>query len=70
MKFNGERKMTKKDRIAVALTVPLIILSVFSLFAAMITSNHTDLAMVLIFLVPAVVYWGYRFIKGDISFMK
>mgnify|MGYP004032573543 CR=1 FL=1 len=63
MKFNGERKMTKKDRIAVALTVPLIILSVFSLI-----DGHTDEA--LIFLAAPVVYWGYRFIKGDISFMK
>ena len=55
--------MTKKDRIAIVLTIPCLIGSILSLI-----DGYTEDAAV--FLAPVVVYWGYRFIKGDISFMK
>jgi len=55
--------MTKKDRIAIVLTVPIILVALI----ALISSSAEEAG---IFLAPVVVYWGYRFIKNDISFMK
>jgi hypothetical protein len=58
--------MTKKDRIALVLTAPFLIASILFL----IQGGSSMFANVAISLAPVVVYWGYRFIKGDISFMK
>ena len=56
--------MTKKDRIAISITVAWFFLgSVIS-----IHENDWGPFFQLGFLV--VIYWGYRFIKNDISFMR
>ena len=57
--------MTKKDRIALVLTAPFLIASILFLI-----QGSSIVANVAVSLAPVVVYWGYRFIKGDISFMK
>ncbi len=58
--------MTKKDRIAIVLTIPFLILSLLVLIdqSPYMVEEFASL------IAAPVVYWGYRFIKGDISFMK
>ena len=63
------KKMTKKDRIAIVLTIPFLILFLL-LLIMLIRGEPYVLEAILTVLAPVVVYWGYRFIKGDISFMK
>ena len=58
--------MTIKDRIAIVLTAPFLIASILFL----IQGGSSIVANVAVSLAPVIVYWGYRFIKGDISFMK
>jgi hypothetical protein len=58
--------MTKKDRIAIVLSIPFLIASILRL----ISGGYDTSLEVALFLAPVFVYWGYRFIKGDISFMK
>lgn len=55
--------MVKKDRIAIVITV------IYSLFPLLLLLDGTMEEFV-IFLLPIFLYWGYRFIKGDISFLK
>ena len=55
--------MVKKDRIAVVVSV------VYSLFPLTILSHGDGEGFIGTF-TPVVIYWGYRFIKGDISFLK
>lgn len=55
--------MDKKDRIAVAIS------ALYLLFALLPLVNGEP-AGFLVFLVPLVGYWGWRFAKGDISFLK
>jgi len=55
--------MVKKDRIAIVITV------IYSLFPLLLLFDGTTEEFV-IFLLPIFLYWGYRFIKGDISFLK
>ena len=62
--------MTKKDRIAIVLTIPFLIVSLLYLIMLFIFRDPYMPILMMLFLMPAVVYWGYRFIKGDISFMK
>ena len=53
--------MTKKDRIAIVLTIPFLILSLLILIdgsSVMVQEFAVTIALV-------IVYWGYRFIKGD-----
>jgi len=57
--------MTIKDRIAIVLTAPFLIASILFLI-----QGSSIVANVAVSLAPVIVYWGYRFIKGDISFMK
>ncbi|MES2535857.1 MAG: hypothetical protein V4632_08290 [Pseudomonadota bacterium] len=58
--------MNKKGRIAIAVTgiyafFPLIIL----------TGGKSEAVTVFLFAsIPIALYWGYRFIKNDISFLK
>jgi hypothetical protein len=33
-------------------------------------SNDDELGLVFFVVAPLILYWGYRFIKGDISFIK
>ena len=55
-------KMTKNDRIA-------IVVSSLYLLISFIASGGEGFET-LILSTPLVAYWGYRFIKGDISFIK
>lgn len=55
--------MNKKDRIAIVFSIlycmfPLVVLIIGDSVAA------------LIFIAPLVAYWGYRFVKNDISFLS
>ena len=58
--------MTKKDRIAIVLTIPFLIAIVLRIMQG----GYGMAAEVGMIVAPVVVYWGYRFIKDDISFMK
>ncbi|WP_288981985.1 hypothetical protein [uncultured Flavobacterium sp.] len=51
--------MNKKDRIAV-------VVSIFMLFVAAIKHNDASLVITMLLFI----YWSYRFIKNDISFIK
>jgi Sec-independent protein secretion pathway component TatC len=53
--------MNKKDRVAIVLSIPYIVF----VAAVMLTDPGG-----LIIAIPLFAYWGYRFIKGDISFLK
>tara|TARA_R110002020_G_C16256289_1_gene770150 strand:- start:417 stop:599 length:183 start_codon:yes stop_codon:yes gene_type:complete len=53
--------MTKKDRIAIVVSVIYSLLPIFAMV------NGKEEAF--LFLFPVLIYWGYRFIKGDISFI-
>lgn len=55
--------MNRKDRIAIVVSVVYIFGLVFPT-----AFNSIELAIVY-FLIP-VFYWGYRFIKNDISFLE
>ena len=54
--------MTKKDRIAVVISAIYLVM----LIPAFMT--HVDEGV--FFSLPLFLYWGYRFIKNDISFIK
>ena len=56
--------MTKKDRIAVSISVAWLFLGIMSA----ISSNDWGPFAAFPFLL--VIYWGYRFIKNDISFLR
>ncbi|ACN18055.1 conserved hypothetical protein (plasmid) [Desulforapulum autotrophicum HRM2] len=53
--------MTKKDRIAIVVSIVYAILPLLVLFE--------EPAAALLFCLPIILYWGYRFIKNDISFI-
>jgi hypothetical protein len=55
--------MNKKDRIAVVASI------VYLFLVCLISLGNKDIG-VLIFLLFLLGYWGYRFIKNDISFLK
>jgi hypothetical protein len=58
--------VNKKDRIAVAISV------LYSLIPlGILGSGGSEAPLAAAFYVsPVVAYWGYRFVKGDISFIK
>ncbi len=58
--------MNKKDRIAVVLSVPVLMLVVLNLFGG----GRDGPAIGAFFFIPLLCYWGYRFIQNDISFLK
>ena len=53
--------MSKKDRIAIVISIPLLLLGLVALF---------EEGLGIVILLPLFCYWGYRFIKNDISFMR
>ena len=55
--------MTKKDRIAIIVSILYLIFMGYLL-------TELSGSDVLIFSVLIIIYWGYRFIKNDISFLK
>ena len=57
--------MTKKDRIAISISILLLLLTAF--WSA---SLGKPAPVVILGFTPLVLYWGYRFIKNDISFMR
>ena len=58
--------MNKKDRIAIVISIPYLIFLISVIF-----SGASD-AISGFFIVgaPFIIYWGYRFIKNDISFLN
>jgi hypothetical protein len=62
--------MNRKDRIAVVMSV------MYTLFCVLVgasTNPEKSGAMLFIFIsfmMPLFLYWGYRFIKNDISFLR
>ena len=62
--------MNKKDRIAVVVSV------VYFLFSLAFASKNANpipsvfLGFIIIAEIPLIIYWGYRFIQNDISFLK
>jgi hypothetical protein len=55
--------MSKKDRIAIVVSI------LYLLFPLLVLMNSNG-PMAVVILSPLLVYWGYRFIKNDISFLK
>ncbi len=62
--------MNKKDRIAVV--VSTVYFSVALLIAFKLTGFDVLKALLaqIMFIAPVFLYWGYRFIQNDISFLK
>ena len=59
--------MSKKDRIALVISFFYTLLS----FSLTINSRYSDWYITLIILlVPVMIYWSYRFIKNNISFLN
>ncbi len=58
--------MNKKDRIAVVISIVYFLFPLGILFDG---GNGAPI-VALIFTSPLIAYWGYRFIKNDISFLK
>lgn len=58
--------MKKKDRIAIVVSILYFLFPLGVLFEG---SRDAPVAA-LVFMSPLVAYWGYRFIKNDISFLK
>ena len=56
--------MTKKDRIAVSISVAWLFLGIVISLAENRWNPFIELGLLL------VIYWGYRFIKNDISFLQ
>ncbi|WP_216076815.1 hypothetical protein [Acinetobacter sp. A3] len=63
VKKMGIQNMVKKDRIAIVVSVVYALFPLYAVFEGSIEES-------IIFILPIVIYWGYRFIKGDISFIK
>ena len=62
--------MNKKDRIAVVVSVVYFLLSLA--FASKNANPIPTMFLGFIFIaeIPLIIYWGYRFIQNDISFLK
>jgi len=61
--------MNKKDRIAVVASIVLI--PIIALVLVPLIFSRTDSAVFqVLLLVGVLIYWAYRFIKNDISFLK
>ena len=56
--------MTKKDRIAISISVAWLFLGIVISLAENSWNPFIQLGFLL------VIYWGYRFIKNDISFLQ
>ena len=60
--------MNKKDRIAVVVSILYILWPLFIIAGGV--TNDNELGLVFFLVAPLISYWGYRFIKGDISFLE
>lgn len=60
--------ISKQDRIA--LVVSIIMILVGLLLMAVSGNGEAVIIFSFIFIAPVLVYWGIRFIKNDISFIK
>jgi hypothetical protein len=60
--------MNKKDRIALVASILYLLWPIFLVAGGI--SNDDELGLVFFVVAPLILYWGYRFIKGDISFIK
>ena len=62
--------MNRKDRIAVVVSITYF--SVALLIAFKLTGFDVLKALLaqIMFIAPVFLYWGYRFIQNDISFLK
>jgi len=58
--------MSKKDRVAIVVSFLYLL---FPLAVLLDGASDAPIAAI-IFLSPLIMYWGYRFIKNDISFIK
>jgi len=58
--------MSKKDRIAIVVSILYFLFPLAVLFDG---ARDAPIAAI-VFMSPLIAYWGYRFIKGDISFLK
>ena len=57
--------MSKRDRVAIVISIPWTLLALERLF------NDPDGLLVAATLIcPLFIYWSYQFISGDISFVK
>jgi len=58
--------MSRKDRIAIVVSILYFLFPLVVLFDG---ASDAPIAA-LVFTSPLIAYWGYRFIKNDISFLK
>jgi len=58
--------MSKKDRVAIVVSIVYFLLPLVVLFSG---ASDAPFAAI-VFMSPLIGYWGYRFIKNDISFLK
>lgn len=57
--------MNKKDRIAVVISLCVLVIG------AMLSTSRTILLLIgWLFILSIPIYWSYRFIKNDLSFIK
>lgn len=56
--------MNKKDRIAVVVSF------FYLLFPFLLFLEDGNFSQAIVVALPVILYWGYRFIKGDISFIN
>ena len=57
--------MSKKDRISIVISVIYFMFPLALLFEG----RHDSGITFIVFSMPLILYWGYRFIKNDISFL-
>lgn len=57
--------MNKKDRVALVLSI----LYLFFVVLLLAIYEEVDIVGISLLSIPVLIYWGYRFIKGDISFI-
>jgi hypothetical protein len=58
--------MIKKDRIAIVVSLLIVLLSCFTLSQRGLQVHFPDIFVILI----VFSYWSYRFIKNDLSFIR
>lgn len=59
--------MSKKDRIAIVFSlIPVM----FAILSFALAQNDEDRIIGFFIMVGIAIYWGYRFIKNDISFLN
>ena len=58
--------MNKKDRIAIVISILYFLFPLCILFGG----AGDAISAAIIFTSPLIAYWGFRFIKDDISFLK